>query len=56
MTATIYTLPRAIIADIPDGDLLEALGIKIDPEPRVDHCANYRAKRAALNRAAFRVV
>lgn len=56
MTATIHTLPRHMITDISDEDLLAALGIKIEPEPKVNHWAGYRAKRAELNRAAFKVV
>lgn len=40
-------------------EIFAELEIPFDPLPRVgdvDHWAGYRAKRAALNRAAFRVV
>lgn len=56
MTAKIYHLPRDIITDFSDGDLLAALGIKIEPETPVDHWAGYRAQRTKQNRAGFKVV
>lgn len=58
MTAKIIPLKPAE-PDMTLDQILDALGIDYDPLPRqgdVDHVANYRAKRAALNRAAFRVV
>ena len=56
MTAQIHSFPRDPVESMSDIDLLIALGISLDPEPRVDHWAGYRAQRAASARAAFHVI
>ena len=59
MTATILPLRRPAERLMTLDEIFGELDIPFDPLPRVgdvDHWAGYRAKRAALHRAAFRVV
>ena len=59
MSAKIIPFARPAERAMTLDEIFAELGVPFDPLPRVgdvDHWAGYRAKRAELNRAAFKVV